>query len=140
MLSTVSSVRVMCDSRPPVDARQWSVSPIRAGTGVPVDSESYDYRRAALDALHFPKLVDRFWQNLRRCAGYRVQYFAVVEPQARLAPHLHTAMRGVIPRVVLKQVIQATYVQIWWPPHDKPSTCTAGQCGPATGTATPTPE
>ena len=44
--------------------------------GVPVDPERYDYRRAALDALHFPKLVDRFWQNLRRCAGYKVQYFA----------------------------------------------------------------
>src|SRR5689334_21422292 len=39
----------------------------------------YDYRRAALDAMHFPKLVDRFWQNLRRAAGYQVQYFAVVE-------------------------------------------------------------
>jgi hypothetical protein len=37
--------------------------------GVPVDPKGYDYRRAALDALHFPKLVDRFWQNLRRCAG-----------------------------------------------------------------------
>jgi hypothetical protein len=41
---------------------------IRTGTGVPVDAETYDYRRAALDALQFPKLVDRFWQNLRRCA------------------------------------------------------------------------
>ena len=72
---------------------------------------AYDYRRAALDALHFPKLVDRFWQNLRRCAGYRVQYFAALEPQARLAPHLHAAIRGVIPRAVLKKVIEATYVQ-----------------------------
>jgi hypothetical protein len=49
--------------------------------GVPVDPDRYDYRRAALDALHFPKLVDRFWQNLRRSAGYKVQYFAAVEPQ-----------------------------------------------------------
>ena len=62
--------------------------------GVPIDPGSYDYRRAALDALHFPKLVDRFWQNLRRCAGYVVQYFATVEAQRRLAPHLHAAMRG----------------------------------------------
>ena len=37
--------------------------------GTPLDPDSYDYHRAALDALHFPKLVDRFWQNLRRCAG-----------------------------------------------------------------------
>ena len=63
---------------------------------------SYDYRRAALDALHFPKLVDRFWQNLRRCAGYKVQYFAAIEPQRRLAPHLHAAIRGAIPRAVLQ--------------------------------------
>src|SRR5262245_27877534 len=31
--------------------------------GVSMDTEAYDYRRAALDALHFPKLIDRFWQN-----------------------------------------------------------------------------
>ena len=70
-------------------------SPPRA---CPVDPDSYDYRRAALDAMHFPKLVDRFWQNLRRCAGYQVQYFATVEAQRRLAPHLHAAVRGAIPR------------------------------------------
>src|SRR5918995_1303945 len=58
--------------------------------GTPVDPHRYDYRRAALDALHFPKLVDRFWQNLRRCAGYQVQYFAAIEAQRRLAP---TCMR-----------------------------------------------
>ena len=77
--------------------------------GVPVDPGSYDYRRAALDALHFPKLVDRFWQNLRRCAGYQVQYFATVETQRRLAPHLHAAMRGTIPRRIVRQVRAATY-------------------------------
>jgi Replication initiator protein, pSAM2 len=88
--------------------------------GVPVDPEAYDYRRAALDALHFPKLVDRFWQNLRRCAGYDVQYFATVEAQRRLAPHLHAAMRGTIPRRIVRQVRAATYHQVWWPPHDTP--------------------
>jgi hypothetical protein len=88
--------------------------------GVPVDPDSYDYRRQALDALHFARLVDRFWQNLRRAAGYRVQYFAAVEPQHRLAPHLHLAMRGVVPRAVLKQVIKATYLQLWWPSFDRP--------------------
>jgi hypothetical protein len=79
----------------------------------------YDYRRAALDALHFPKLVDRFWQNLRRAAGYQVQYFAVVEEQHRLAPHLHAAVRGAIPRALVKQVAAATYHQVWWPRHDE---------------------
>lgn len=86
----------------------------------PVDPATYDYRRAALDALHFPKLVDRFMQNLRRCAGYKSQYFAVVEPQKRLAPHLHAAVRGTVPRDVVRQVAAATYHQLWWPAHDRP--------------------
>src|SRR5262245_18485946 len=88
--------------------------------GVPVDPERYDYRRAALDALHFPKLVDRFWQNLRRCAGYQVQYFSTIERQRRLAAHLHAAIRGAIPRQVLRAVRAATYHQLWWPAHDTP--------------------
>ena len=87
--------------------------------GVPLDPDRYQYRRAALDALHFPKLVDRFWQNLRRCAGYRVQYFAAVEPQHRLAPHLHAAVRGVVPRAVIREVVRATYVQVWWPSFER---------------------
>jgi len=89
-------------------------------SGAPRDPGSYDYRRAALDALFFSKLVDRFWQNLRRCAGYKVQYFSAVEPQLRLALHLHAALRGAIPRTVLRQVVSATYVQIWWPSFDTP--------------------
>ena len=84
----------------------------RARTGTPASPSSYDYRWAALDALHFPKLIDRFWQNLRRSAGYRVQYFAALEPQKRLAPHLHAAIRGAIPKATLRQVIKATYVQV----------------------------
>ena len=90
------------------------------GEGVPVDPAGYDYRRAALDALHFPKLVDRFWQNLRRCAGYQVQYFASIEAQRRLAPHLHAAIRGTIPRRIVRQVRAATYHQVWWPAHETP--------------------
>ncbi len=88
--------------------------------GTPVDPSSYDYRRAALDALHFPKLVDRLWQNLRRSMGYRVQYFAVVEPQRRLAPHLHAAVRGAVPRALFRQVVAATYHQVWWPACEEP--------------------
>jgi hypothetical protein len=88
--------------------------------GTPVDPDSYDYHRAAMDALHFPRLVDRFWQNLRRCAGYHAQYFACVEAQRRLAPHLHAAVRGVIPRAVVRQVAAATYHQLWWPQMCEP--------------------
>ncbi|WP_254858295.1 replication initiator [Protofrankia sp. BMG5.30] len=88
--------------------------------GTPVDPEGYDYRRAARDAIHFPKLVDRFWQNLRRAVGWDVQYFACLEPQRRLAPHLHAAIRGTIPRVLLRQVAAATYHQVWWPACDRP--------------------
>src|SRR5512132_3039817 len=61
-----------------------------------------------------------FWQNLRRCAGYQVQYFAAVEAQRRLAPHLHAAIRGAIPRKVVRQVRAATYHQVWWPAHETP--------------------
>jgi hypothetical protein len=87
--------------------------------GAPLDPRSYDYRRAARDAIHFGELVDRFWQNLRRACGWPVQYFAAVEPQRRLAPHLHAAIRGTMPRVLIRQVVAATYHQVWWPPHDR---------------------
>ncbi|MFE0458119.1 replication initiator [Kitasatospora sp. NPDC058965] len=87
--------------------------------GTPVDPAAYDYLRAARDALHFPKLIDRFIQNLRRFVGFDVQYFAVVEPQRRLAPHLHLALRGTISRADLRRVVAATYHQVWWPPCDR---------------------
>lgn len=83
--------------------------------GTPVDPSTYDYRRAVRDTLHFSKLVDRFVQNLRRVAGFDVQYFASVEPQRRLAPHLHMATRGTLPRAELRQIAAATYHQVWWP-------------------------
>ncbi|GAA3795190.1 hypothetical protein GCM10022226_13190 [Sphaerisporangium flaviroseum] len=86
--------------------------------GTPVDPSTYDYVRAARDAIHFPKVVDRFVQNLRRVAGYEVQYFATVEPQRRLAPHLHMAVRGTMPRAEVKAVAAATYHQVWWPSCD----------------------
>jgi replication initiator protein RepSA len=87
--------------------------------GTPVDPGSYDYRRAARDAVHFASLTDRWWQNLRRVVGWEVQYFATVEPQRRVAPHLHTAIRGSIPHEVIRQVTAATYHQVWWPHHDQ---------------------
>ncbi|OQO92447.1 replication initiator protein [Saccharomonospora piscinae] len=87
--------------------------------GTPVDPATYDYRRAARDAVHFSALVDRWWQNLRRVVGWDVQYFATVEPQRRAAPHLHAAVRGSLPHEVIRQVTAATYHQVWWPEHDR---------------------
>ena len=96
-----------------------SYGKIRSGQGVPVDPSTYDYARAARDALHFSKLVDRFVQNLRRVAGYDVQYFATVEPQKRFAPHLHMAIRGTLPRAEIRAIAAATYHQVWWPAADE---------------------
>jgi hypothetical protein len=58
-------------------------------------------------------------QNLRRFLGYDVQYFAAVEPQRRLAPHIHIAMRGTVSRAELRRVLAATYHQVWWPAIDE---------------------
>jgi hypothetical protein len=91
-----------------------SYGPVRED-GTPADSGSYDYDRAARDALTFAALFDRFIQNLRRYLGYDVQYFAAVEPQRRLAPHIHIAIRGTVARAELRRVLTATYHQIWWP-------------------------
>ncbi|MGH3965374.1 MAG: replication initiator [Pseudonocardiaceae bacterium] len=90
------------------------------GDGAAADPDEYDYRRAARDAIHFPALLDRFWQNTRRCVGWDVQYFGTVEPQKRGAPHFHAAIRGAIPRAELRQIVAATYHQVWWPAHDQP--------------------
>jgi hypothetical protein len=83
--------------------------------GTPRHPDSYDYQRAARDAIAFPALFDRLMQNLRRYLGYDVQYFAAIEPQKRLAPHAHIAFRGAISRADIRQVIAATYHQVWWP-------------------------
>jgi hypothetical protein len=86
--------------------------------GTPADPGRYAYRSAARDALHFGKLVDRWVQNLRRVAGYDVQYFAAVEPQKRGAPHIHVAIRGTLPRAVVRELTAATYTNVWWPSTD----------------------
>jgi hypothetical protein len=87
--------------------------------GAALDPGHYDYRRAARDAIHFPALLDRFWQNTRRCVGWDVQYFGTIEPHKRGAPHFHAALRGTIPRAELRAITAATYHQVWWPPHDQ---------------------
>ncbi len=83
--------------------------------GTPADPDGYDCVRAARDALHLAALFDRFIQNLRRFLGYDLQYFAAIEPQRRLAPHIHLAMRGTVSRADLRRVLAATYHQVWWP-------------------------
>jgi hypothetical protein len=83
--------------------------------GSPADPRSYNYHSAARDALAFAALFDRFIQNLRRYLGYELQYFAAVEPQRRLAPHVHIAMRGTVARAEIRRVLAATYHQVWWP-------------------------
>jgi len=83
--------------------------------GTPLDAGTYDYDRAARDTLAFASLFDRFIQNLRRYLGYDLQYFAAVEPQRRLAPHVHIAIRGTITRTEIRRVLAATYHQVWWP-------------------------
>jgi hypothetical protein len=88
--------------------------------GTPIDPTTYDYRRAALDAIHFARVMDRWWQNLRRAAGWNVQYAGAVELQRRLAPHAHFAIRGTLPRKLLRQVAAATYHHVWWPRFDDP--------------------
>ncbi len=95
-----------------------SYGPVR-DDGTPVDPTTYDYARAAKDALHFGKGIDRLAQNLRRVAGYQLQYFGTVEPQRRLAPHAHFAIRGTLPRAVVKQVVAASYSNVWWPSTDR---------------------
>ncbi len=50
---------------------------------------------------------------------YKVQYFSAIEAQRRLAPHLHAAVRGAIPRRVIKAVTRATYYAAWRPPLDR---------------------
>ncbi|WP_334026301.1 replication initiator [Nocardia terpenica] len=85
------------------------------GDGAARDPSSYDYDRAAWDAISCARLFSRWIQNLRRVVGWNVQYFAVVEPQKRGAPHIHMALRGHIPREVLRKVNEATYHQMWRP-------------------------
>ena len=89
--------------------------PSRRGRSTPADPDTYDYTHAARDALHFAALFDRFIHNLRRFTGYDLQYFAAIELQRRLAPHVHLAIRGTISRQELREVVAATYHQVWWP-------------------------
>ena len=116
--------------------------------GTPADPAAYDYDRAARDALTFAALFDRFIQNLRRYLGYDVQYFAAIEPQRRLAPHVHIAMRGtVVPRRAapgagrhLPPGLVARRQQVKYDGDELPvwDEATGGYLDPATGEVLPT--
>lgn len=124
-----------------------SYGPVRAD-GTPVSPATYDYRRAALDNMHLPKLFGHWVRVVRRKGGLNAQYFAAIEPQKRLALHVHVAIRGVIPRWLMRAITQATYYQLWWPMHDRPvytgdrlpvwSDTEDGYVDPATGEKLPT--
>jgi hypothetical protein len=137
--------------------RRGMVLPCECGTlhhkddpalGTPIDADAYDYRSAALDAVFFAAGLDRLWQNLRRAAGYNVQYAGAVEMQKRLAPHAHYAMRGTLPKALLRQVAAGTYHQVWWPQFTEPvyqpnklpkwDETAAGYVDPTSGVALPT--
>ncbi len=96
-----------------------SYGAVRREDGAALDPERYDYRRAARDAIHFPKLLGRWMENLRRCVGWDVQHFGSVEPQKRGAPHAHYGVRGSIPHETIRQVTAATDYAVWWPKHDE---------------------
>ncbi len=107
--------------------RRGMLQPCECGTlhgqrdpllGTPLDPDAYGYRQAAVDAIHFAAVLDRFWQNLRRAVGWKVQYAGAVELQKRLAPHAHFTVRGTMPRQIMRQVAAATYHQVWWPAFD----------------------
>ena len=48
-------------------------------------------------------------------------------PNAVSRPHVHFAIRGTVPRTELREVIAATYHQVWWPPPTR-SASTATSC------------
>ncbi|WP_174554919.1 replication initiator [Nocardia gamkensis] len=92
-----------------------SYGPVHREDGTPIDPDSYDYARAAWDAICFAALFDRWIQNLRRAVGWNVQYFATVEPQRRGAPMCTSQSAAASPAAILRQVTAGTYRQIWWP-------------------------
>ena len=97
-----------------VTATLDSYGPVRSD-GTPVDPDRYDYVRAARDALHFSRPVDRFVQNLRRFVGWDVQYLAAVEPQRRLGRTCTLRCGGRHPGSNCGRSRAATYHQVWWP-------------------------
>jgi hypothetical protein len=74
--------------------------------------------RAASRALHFAPVFDRFIQNLRRFLGYHLQYFASVEPQKRLAPHVTSRYAAPSPAPICARSSPPPITRSWWPATD----------------------
>ena len=126
-------------SSPPAQTDEhWEPAPGRS------DAIRLSAGGAGGDVLH--QLFDRWVQNLRRCAGFVVQYFGAIEPQRRLAPHIHLAIRGAIPRHVSGRSPTPLTCSCGGPPSTSPSTSTpspvwdpdAHYRDPDTGDALPT--
>jgi hypothetical protein len=83
--------------------------------GAPSDPGSYDYRRAALDGLHSPKLVDRLWQNIRGVPGTGCSTSLSSKPNAASPPICTppSCSRGGWSVLTGVALIQATNTP-WW--------------------------
>jgi hypothetical protein len=83
--------------------------------GAAVDPARYDYRRAVRDAIHFPALFDRFWQTP---GGVSAGTCSTSAPSSHKngALRISTPPFVAIPRAELRQIIAATYHQVWWHP------------------------
>ena len=54
-----------------------------------------------------------------RSPGSRCSTSPPSRPQLRMAAHLHAAIRGAIPRRIIKDTVAAVYYSAWWPPIDQ---------------------
>ena len=79
-----------------------SYGPVRPD-GAPLDPGSYDYRRAARDALHFPGAARPVLaEPAPRPPATTCSTSPPSNPRRRLAPHVHIAIRGTIPRALIR--------------------------------------
>ena len=88
-----------------------------------MDPARYDYRRAVRDAIHFPALFDRFWQTP---GGVSAGTCSTSAPSSHKngALRISTPPFVAIPRAELRQIIAATYHQVWWHPCQVTLGCT----------------
>ena len=68
--------------------------------------------RPAFYALGRGRLQDAITLLHPPYTAWHLSYFAL---GAAVAPHVHLAIRGTISRAEIREVIAATYHQVWWP-------------------------